>query len=127
MIRIIDTNVILRLLLNDIPKQTEAAKKLVSKNRCKVLDISIFECVYVLKDYYKMPLEEVFENLQTVLMIPNISFDETCLLALSRHKSNPSISYADCYLVESAKQADAKLYTFDKKLISNSDKVAVLP
>lgn len=127
MTKIIDTNLLLRLILNDIPEQTELVKKLLNRYSCSVLDISIFECVYVLRDFYNMPAVDILESLQTVLLLPNIEFNKICLLALALFAKTGSLSFADCYLIETAKAQKTQLFTFDKLLIRRSGGLAVRP
>ncbi len=127
MAKIIDTNLILRLILGDIPEQVDSTEKLLQDNSVIVLNISIFECVYILEGQYNMDRLHIVSSLRPVLLHPKIECDNVCVIALDRYLSDSSLSFADCYLLESAKQQNGTLYTFDKALIKHSAGTAKSP
>jgi len=127
MVKIIDTNLILRLILGDIPQQVDSTEKLLQEHSVTVLNISIFECVYTLEGQYSMDRLHIVSSLQPILLHPKIECDNVCVIALNRYMSDNSLSFADCYLLESARQQNGKLYTFDKALIKTSAGTAKSP
>ena len=115
----LDTNVLLRLTLKDVPEQHERAKALVSgTTRLVVHDAALVEYVYVLEDYYRLTRPQVADMVRGVLSIPNLE----CSTALTERVltswlARPKLSFEDCYLAERALTDDAApLWTFDKKL-----------
>jgi predicted nucleic acid-binding protein len=119
-----DANVILRLILLDIPEQSHAAQKLLDRNiTIHVNDLTIAEVVYVLgSPQYQFSRGEIVSALGAI--IANQSFvTNTSLLrrVFALYLDHPSLSFVDCYSVFHAESNDnLPLYTFDKKLVSQS-------
>lgn len=68
---LIDTNVILRYLLDDNPEQSPKAKRFMAKVGKGVLNAEIpgfimAECIYVLQSYYGVPRPEIADKLKKV-------------------------------------------------------------
>lgn len=115
----LDTNVLLRLTLKDVPDQHERAKALVSSTpRLVVDDIALVEYVYVLEDYYGLTRHQVVDMVRGVLSIPSLECSTTLVeRVLASWQTHPKLSFEDCYLAERALTDDvAPLWTFDKKL-----------
>jgi len=116
----LDTNVILRLTLRDIPSQFETAKKLVTSKRVRffVSDITLFEYVYILEGHYEFSRKQIAEMVEKLLAQKNIDCNrELAVAALAHFVAHHSLSYADCYLAASARYMNAApLWTFDKSL-----------
>ena len=120
----LDTNALLRLLLNDIPKQHEATKKLLiqAEKQLAVADAAIIELVFVLARYYGLSRPQVNEAVTGLMQLQQINcnralFEKALLLYLSR----PALSFEDCCLSTYATLNEAEqLWTFDKKLASQA-------
>jgi len=116
----LDTNIILRLILQDNIQHYNLAKKLVFKQgvRFFVSDVVLFECVYAFETYYDFSRIQIEEVIKSFLMQKNIDCNrELTLDALTRYVKHTSLSYADCYLAASAAFMNAApLWTFDKAL-----------
>jgi predicted nucleic-acid-binding protein len=119
---IVDTNVLLRLLQNDVPSQTEIGKDLLIKAQQKKLkiiipQIVIFEVYYALFRLYKIPKTEIIEKLTSLVSTSYLHVEERDLFkkALEIYKKT-SLEFVDCFLLEISKSKNAKIFTFDKKL-----------
>lgn len=126
----VDTNVILRLLLEDVPSQTKAAEQLLTQAQSiEVADIAIVETIYVLEKVYSMPRQQIVLNIQGILQHEKINcnrilFNET----LSLYETEPKLSITDCALLHYARLNKATpLYTFDKDLVKKSSEDAKQP
>ncbi len=115
----LDTNLVLRVLVNDVPEQTKAVKQLIERGYTFAIeDVCIIETTFVLMRYYEMPRKEIrrvlfafFENAR--LVIERDTFGEV----LELFETHPALSIEDCYLAVKAKNnAYLPLWTFDKKL-----------
>lgn len=126
----LDTNVILRLLLRDVPKQHQAAKRLVENapGQLAIADLAIIETAFVLTRNYGFTREHVQEVLTRLMLLPQINCNRNLFsIALPVYVVNPSVSLEDCVLATYAKLNDAlPLYTFDKKLASHSPNAKLL-
>lgn len=115
----VDTNVLLRLTLKDVPDQHERAAALFrAMPRVVVGDAALVEYVFVLEDYYELPRAQVAEMVRGVMRLPGVECSSALIdRALSGWQVHPELSFEDCYMAERALADDAApLWTFDKKL-----------
>lgn len=123
----LDTNVLLRWLLNDVPDQTKQVEKILAKNNTyHVADMAIQEVVYVLERLLKMNRELIVANVRAIMAQANINCNRGLFeLALEMFENNVSLSFVDCCLVCYVQIDDsAPLYTFDKMLAKKAPKLA---
>lgn len=116
---LIDTNVVLRYLLDDHEDFSPKAKAFmqdVAKGSIKaeLPTVVLVECVYVMEKFYKIPKNEIIDTLSSILNIKGItnSAKSEILDALIKYeKSNADI--VDCVLA--AKSSPQRVVvSFDK-------------
>jgi predicted nucleic-acid-binding protein len=115
----LDTNALLRLLLNDIPEQHQAIKELLAKGSFfSVADIAIIELVFVLERYYGFSRTQVAEAVTGLAQLKGITCNRVLFeKALPVYTEHSALSFEDCYLATCAVLGNAEpLWTFDKKL-----------
>jgi len=126
----LDTNALLRLLLNDVVEQHEAVKKLLraTTNQLAVADIAIIELVFVLKRHYGFSRKQVTEAITGLMLLREINCNRTLFeKALSVYVSQSALSFEDCCLSTYAMLNQAEpLWTFDKKLASQMASVKLI-
>lgn len=116
--RAVDTNVLVRLIVRDDPKQVAAAEAFVA-NGAWVSVLALAEATWVLSSAYGLDsrriataVEMLLEHGQLVLQDADVAS-----AALGRLRRNPSLGYSDCLLVEMARKAGhVPLGTFDRSL-----------
>ncbi len=125
-----DTNVLLRLLLNDIPEQRIAVKKLLSQaaNQFAVADTVIIELVFALDRHYGFSRLQIAEAIDGLMKLREINCNRTLFeRALPLYIDHPSLSFEDCCLAIYAQLNDAEpLWTFDKKLANQAPSVTLI-
>lgn len=117
----IDTNIVIRLITGDDPKNYEKAKKLISKKgKTYVLeDAAIMEVVFVLSgNTYHFSREEVATGIKFIMGFNNIYFNKSIVTgALDIYVSHPKLSFTDCYLaIITETSGETPLWTLDHKL-----------
>ena len=116
----LDTNVLLRLLLNDIPEQHSAAKKLLTQatNQFAIADTAVIELVFVLDRHYGFSRSQTAEALEGLMKLREINCNRALFdRALPMYIRHTGLSFEDCCLSIYAKLNGAEpLWTFDKKL-----------
>ncbi len=125
-----DTNLLLRLVLNDIPEQTKSVKKLLAKkSRFEVADLALTEMAFVLERVYKMERRMVVEFLSVIIRHPQFICNKNLFeRVLPLYISEPTLSINDCALLWYARLNNATpLYSFDKKLVNKSEGDAKIP
>ncbi len=103
-IHLIDTNVILRYLLDDHPEFSPRATRFMievshSRKKAKILDAVLLECIYVMESFYKIPRGEIVDRLNRVISFNGIVNSNkailiNALLAYEKH----GIDFVDCLL-----------------------------
>lgn len=115
----LDTNIILRFLLNDVPAQTARAKVILSKPAIYVSDVVISEVVFVLEKAMGFDRAYVGLLLRTLTALPHLIHNSHVLPeTITLFETRKSLSFVDCYAATEAKVFGSKLYTFDRKLLS---------
>ena len=121
----LDTNVVLRLVLKDIPEQYEIIKDLITAQgaQFRLSDMVAVDLVHALMHHYDLNRSQVAEILRSLLIDPNIDSNRALLESVIKSfVTHPSLSFVDCYLSEEAKATgNLPLVTFDKKLASQHD------
>ncbi|MCD6272031.1 MAG: PIN domain-containing protein [Deltaproteobacteria bacterium] len=100
----IDTNIILRYLLDDHKVHSPKAKAFMAElftgtKKAEIPDVVIVECIYTLDKYYKIPRSEISAKLSGILNFSGIvNFDRSELLEALLKYDSTSIDIADCIL-----------------------------
>jgi predicted nucleic-acid-binding protein len=120
----LDTNVLVRFLVEDDPAQNQRAKALLQKaidaaETCFVSDVVVCEIVWVLGTSYKVGRKEIGHILGQLLRAQHLAFPSVERLgrALSAYESGRG-DFADYLIREWAGEADCTIVaTFDGKLL----------
>lgn len=119
-----DTNVLLRLLLNDIPRQHIAAKRLIKQADAQfaIADTVIIELVFGLDRYYGFSRLQIVEAVDGLMKLKELNLNRKLFeKVLPLFVKQPGLSYEDCCLAIYAQLNDAEpLWTFDKKLANQT-------
>jgi len=115
--KIIDTNIVLRYLLNDHEELSKKAVEIITTGEALILSQVVAEVVYVLKGVYNLERQEIVEALMSVVKMDNIHFENEDIinLALSEYAST-SLDFVDTILIGYRKIEGREVITFDKKL-----------
>lgn len=125
----IDTNIVLRYILGDVPEQRRLAAELLGRSNTThyLSSQAILECAYVMEIVEEMPRAGIAESLRLFLARYSgvIEYDREMLnLAIPVYLEHPKLSWVDCALAAEAELKHREpLFTFDKKLanqISNA-------
>ena len=113
-----DTNILVRLLTNDIPEQVEAALRLIDEHgSVHITSSTMLETAYVLITHYTRSRANIVSSLTDVLKSHQFIVDEALVwrLALERFGST-TLALHDCYIAARALSEGAALLTFDEDL-----------
>jgi len=118
--RIVDTNLIVRHLVQDHEKHAKAAAKLFDacdrgEIELVVLASVLAECVFVLESFYKHPRVEIAKVLSALIATPGIEMQQRAihLDALSRYGAT-RVHFVDCIIAATAVAEDVAVATFDQ-------------
>ena len=128
----IDTNIVLRYILGDIPAQrTKAASFLKTPDSTHFLsNQAILECIYVMENTLEMPRTEVVDLMNFFLTrhADQIEYDRNITaIAFPYYLEHSKLSWADCALAAEAEIKHREpLYTFDRKLATQTPQAKLL-
>lgn len=124
----IDTNVVLRYLLQDHHELFKKARKIMleaeqGKLKLLVAPITIAEVVWTLEWFYKIPKNQIADILSAFICADGVEAEEgdVILFALKSYKEY-NVDFIDAYLFHHmVKLGNNKIFTFDKKHFSRLD------
>ncbi|MCI8863473.1 MAG: type II toxin-antitoxin system VapC family toxin [Lachnospiraceae bacterium] len=112
----LDTNMILRYLLNDNEEMALKAENVIKKERVYVTIEIIAEVVYVLKGVYSVEREEIKESLLAFLKEVAAVEEDVLKLGIETYAKH-NLDFPDCILYAYHRMKGYEIKTFDKKLI----------
>jgi len=119
---LLDTNVLLRHILNDNKILSSQASKYFQQAESnqailQITPLSLAELIWVLKSVYSQPVNRIYDPLVKILSHKNIEVEHKDLVvkALLLAKKH-NIAFIDAINFLTAKQEKFMLITFDKKL-----------
>jgi predicted nucleic-acid-binding protein len=116
--RAVDTNVLVRLLARDDPKQVAAAEAFI-ENGAWVSRLALAEAMWVLEAVYDRSATQIATAVAMLLNHDRLTIDspEVASGALDAFRRRPTLGFSDCLLVELARHAGhVPLGTFDRNL-----------
>jgi predicted nucleic-acid-binding protein len=116
--RFVDTNIILRYILNDHDELSPAAKNIIENNEIFLLTEVIAEVVYVLSGVYDVARKDVSESLNVFINDAYCTLADSDIITRALNLfGETSFDFVDCVLAAYA-EAGNEVSTFDKKLSS---------
>lgn len=116
----LDTNIVLRYLLNDIPEQTEKVRTIIASSGCYITDVVAAEIVFVLEKVIEIDRQDIVRLLKSFLSLPNMIYNDYFLdQTLELYEEQLSLSIVDCYAATEAKAYKNYLLSFDEALIKH--------
>jgi predicted nucleic acid-binding protein len=117
---LVDTNVLLRFLMNDHPGHAAAAKKLfkdagAGEIAIRISLIAITESIYTLQSYYEIDRADIGRELMKLLTAPGVAL--TCpdwvLEAVGDYQTR-NVAFGDACLAAEAKSMGVEVASFDR-------------
>ena len=125
--RLVDTNVIIRYLVQDHEKHSRTATKLIEAcDRGEVtlilLPVVVAECVFVLESFYGRPRTEIAGILSRLIASPGVELTDldVHLDALSRYVGS-KLHFVDCVIAADAAARGIPVAAFDGDFRKFSD------
>jgi predicted nucleic-acid-binding protein len=116
--RAVDTNVLVRLLVRDDPKQLAAAQAFV-KPGAWVSHLVLMETVWVLDSVYEVKPPQIAAGVELLLDHGELTVEDADVVeaALVHYRKRPALGFSDCLILEVARKAGhVPLGTFDHAL-----------
>ena len=116
--RAVDTNVLVRILARDDPRQVRVADEFVAAGAWVPL-LALAETIWVLTTVYARDAAEIRASVEQLLNHKDLSLQDGDVVAaaLETFRSRPALGFTDCLLLEVARKAGhLPLGTFDRNL-----------
>lgn len=120
----LDTNVVVRLIIGDEPRQARAAEKLVSSEPCTVAASVLMECEWVLRAGYRLDAKLIAASMRDLLSLHNIEAADPLLSEQVLRSYEAGLGFADA--LHAAQRLDGETFaTFDKPFVQRAPKAGV--
>jgi predicted nucleic-acid-binding protein len=118
----IDTNILVRFLVNDDPAQAQQVRQLFSaaeqqRETYFVPLLVVLESIWVLESAYQVGRNELIEVLSDLLLLPVLEFEQReAVQAMLQTARNDPLDLPDLLIAKSALRNGCEcIFTFDKK------------
>lgn len=116
--RAVDTNLLVRLMVRDDPRQVAAAEEFIAKG-VWASHLVLAETIWVLSTVYRFSHARLVSAIELLLHSTDLVLQdsEVVLAALRHFREGGAPSFSDCLILEIARKAGhLPLGTFDRKL-----------
>ena len=116
--RAIDTNVLVRLITRDDPKQVAAAEAFVSRGAW-ISALVLAEATWVLTAVYDLSVRQIATAVDMLLHHKDLTVQDADVVAaaLAQYRARPALAFSDCLVLELARKAGhLPLGSFDRTL-----------
>lgn len=121
----IDTNILMRYLLSDIPEQTDIAAEIIADG-AQIYPEVIPEAVYVLSKIYEIPRKAVSDTLIAILDDISVERKEQIKKTLKLFRET-KLDYIDCLHLAGYSLSGEDFFSFDKKLMHKKKSLSNTP
>jgi predicted nucleic-acid-binding protein len=102
----VDTNVLVRIIVRDDPKQLSAAEEFIAKGAW-VSHLVLIEAMWVLDSVYERTANQIAAAVEILLNHKDLTIQDADVIAiaLEEFRSRPSLGFSDCLVLEVARKA----------------------
>jgi predicted nucleic-acid-binding protein len=118
----VDTNIIVRFLTADEPKQYAAVLKLFRRNKIWISHSVLLETAWVLQGIFDLKRDELHPLLTDLINLENVEMENYDVAAASLEAFHKGMDLADALHLTTANSSGLPFYTFDKALVKHSRK-----
>lgn len=130
---VIDTNLLVRYLINDDQKKAEAVDNLLDRAnkgevRIVIPSVVIAELVWVLESFYQLKAGAILELVEAIINTSGLDVaDKSTIISALRLYRSKNIDFIDAWIIEFAKERGVKtIYTFDKRHFRDMEGIEVI-
>ena len=122
----IDTNVIVRYLTGDDPRQANKARAVIDGEAVFVPRTVLLEVEWVLRGVHGLPSEQIIPALRAFAGLPGVSVEDAGLVAKAMNWAEAGMDFADALHLAAAAECEGFL-TFDKRLARSGTRLSGIP
>lgn len=113
--RVVDTNVVVRILVDDDPAQAERAQQVFEQGDTLLLNSVVLEFEWALRSLYRLPRARIASILRGLVGLPGVRLENATLVARALAWFEAGLDFAEAMHL-AATPADGDLITFDRAL-----------
>lgn len=122
----VDTNVVVRLLTGDDPKQFQKARAFFEKEEIVITTSVILECEWVLRYAYQFKPIEIIDAFSALFGLSNVTVQEPSVISKALEWHKQGLDFADALHLAKSQDYEA-IVTFDKKFIAAASQITDFP
>lgn len=119
----VDTNVVVRLLVEDDPMQARHARQLFQTEEIFIADTVILETAWVLGYSYGFKPTAIIDGLRHLFGLPNVYARDAAAVALALEWHAEGLDFADAFHLAQTGHC-SRLVTFDRRFVAKAHKVS---
>jgi predicted nucleic-acid-binding protein len=116
----VDTNVIIRFLVDDNPAEGKRARRLFETHRVLVPESVLLESEWVLRAVYGFSRDEISRAFRALLQLPNVIVDDRAGVMQVFDWFDEGFDFADA--LHYARSTELEFKTFDRKFLNKGKK-----
>lgn len=120
----IDTNLIVRYLVGDDPKQAAAARRSIDRNNVFVSSTVLLETEWVLRSLYNFSRNDCADSIAKFAGLPNVTIDDVTSVADAINLTRQGLDFADALHIAKSRDCDVFI-TFDQDLVKSANRAGV--
>jgi predicted nucleic-acid-binding protein len=120
----IDTNLIVRYLTGDHPKQSAAARALIDGEDVFVATTVLLETEWVLRSVYGFAPSQICTALRAFAGLSRVTMEDPALIATALDRVTAGMDFADALHIGRAEHCDG-FATFDQRLIRRAKAIGL--
>jgi predicted nucleic-acid-binding protein len=119
----LDTNVVVRLLVDDDPAQTRRARKLLESRSALVIPTVLLETEWVLRGAYGIERSVILHSLRKLLGLPNVALASADAVSQALEWFGKGLDFSDALHLALAADAE-EFVTFDARLAKRANRIS---
>jgi predicted nucleic-acid-binding protein len=125
-VRVIDTNIVVRILVDDDRAQAEQAKAVLAQGDVLVLKTVILESEWVLRSIYGLDRQRIASILRGLMGLPGLTIEDAAAVTRTLDWFEAGMDFADALHLAST-PTGATFLTFDRGLVRFARQLADAP
>ena len=122
----IDTNILLRFLLDDHPALSAQARRIIGTQHCHVGLLTLAETGFVLVSFYRASKTELVRSARALLDVPTLAFEREERLPAALDAVASGMDWFDA-LLWAGSPTDQPLASFDRDFVRRAAKMGLPP
>lgn len=117
----LDTNVVVRLLTGDDPRQSRRVVRVLAEQQIWISKTVLLETEWVLRRAYQLEPAVIRKSFEKLLGLPTLAVEDEPAVVLALEAHEAGMDFADALHVASSGDAEA-FVTFDRKLVKVAER-----